>query len=891
MVISRHSFAFIGFLLFLTLIFTPLTVANAGLPFSLQTTPGELPKDVVPHKYEIFINTDMKRLSFTGSESITIDIVKPTNKIVINDLGLIIGNVKLTGGETPIRTKIDTSAQTATFTYAKQLAIGVRNISMQFAGQMQAATYGLFYVPYKIGSKTETLISTQFESTDARRMFPGWDEPAFRAVFRLTIQVPQDFVAISNTPISSVSKGKSGYKTVSFEETPPMPSYLLELSAGKFGSVSGTAAGVPVHIYTTLDKVNQGRFSLAVVQQILPYYNDYYGIKYPLKKLDLIALPGGFDGGMENWGAITFNDSSVLYDPKTEPEHDKEEVYSIIAHETAHQWTGDLVTTAWWDDIWLNEGFANWMDVKAAQKFHPEWHPWVDANNDNYDVMTEDDIVGSHPVHQVLTDPLQVSAAFDDLTYEKGQSVIRMIETYLGEPTFEAGMKYYIRQQKYSNATSTDLWNALSQVSGKPMDKIAGPWIDTPGFPVVTVDTVGAGPTRVLCLSQERYFANSPVKSAQLWEIPIRLQQVGHSKITAYLMTGRTAEVPYPGTDPILLNAGNDGYFRVHYDATMWSSISSVSATLQPADQIALISDRWALVQTEQVPISSYLDLISRFSGQSGIDLLHQMESGINYIGSLEVGTPGNENFHEYIDEFGGPLLHKIGLAPVRGEGRDIDELRPDLFRYLGLAGDQTTIAESREMFAVYLKSPASVPVSLIGPMLETVGRWADQATYDQLHQAGLRTSDLTQKLRYYRAMCCSIDPNLAQESLALCLSKELPDPYNAYLLLDVAHYGEQPQLAWDFYTANTSAVNAQLDSYSVPTFPMELMADFHDDTHADEFAAYGAQHLPKDLSSLLSATLEKIRQDARFSRDNLPEADAWFNSKLTSAPTTMAVQ
>ena len=401
---------------------------QAETPFRFETTPGKLSKDVVPTSYDIHITPNIEKRTFTGSETVVVELRKPAKTITLNANALTISAAKLVDGagktERSARVSIKPADQTVTLSFGKELAAGTHRIAMSFAGKINEAGQGLYFANYQeegTGAK-KTMLGTQMEATDARRLFPCWDEPVFRAKFRLTATVPASFTAVSNMPIES-EKIAGGHKEVRFAETPPMASYLVVFCAGELDAIYGETDGVKIGVVTTKGKSEQGRYALESAEKILHYYNEYFGEKFPLPKLDMIALPSGFGGAMENWGGITYFESILLYDPAKSSEETKENIFAIVAHEVAHQWFGDLVTMAWWDNLWLNEGFASWMGTKCTDHFNPQWHVWLRANAAKQRAMTTDALSSTHPIQQPIRTESEADSAFDEITYQKGASV------------------------------------------------------------------------------------------------------------------------------------------------------------------------------------------------------------------------------------------------------------------------------------------------------------------------------------------------------------------------------------------------------------------------------------------------------------------------------------
>ncbi len=513
------SFPF-RFVVVLLALFLP-TRLNAESPFNFATTPGKLPKTIVPISYDIQLKPNIEKRTFTGSETVTLDVRKSTKTIILNANAIEIASAKLLGpnGQAE-RAAITTDPrqQIATLTFPKEIGLGTHQLSLDFSGTINQAGQGLFYTTYQeegTGVK-KTMLATQMEATDARRLFPCWDEPAFRAKFRLTITIPANFTAVSNMPVERETNTSDG-KEVHFAETPPMSSYLVVFCAGELDVIYGEAEGVKIGIVTTKGKAETGRYALDSAEKILRYFNEYFGIKYPLPKLDLIAVPGGIGGAMENWGGIVFYESILLFDPAKSSELTKQHVFQMMAHEIAHQWFGDLVTMAWWDNLWLNEGFASWMGTKCSDHFNPQWQIWLRANAEKQQAMALDALSSTHPIQQAVKSETEADSSFDDITYKKGQAFLRMLENYLGEEDFRAGLRTYMQAHKFSNSTTADLWSALGEASKKPVSALAASWTEQPGLPVVSLGPGKSG----LTIRQERFTVHQKNPKPLEWKIPL----------------------------------------------------------------------------------------------------------------------------------------------------------------------------------------------------------------------------------------------------------------------------------------------------------------------------------------------------------------------------------
>src|SRR6266478_4250875 len=456
---------------FVILFALPLTM-NGGTPYGFANTPGKLPKQVVPLEYSIRIVPDVSKFTFSGSETVKLKASAPVHELVLNSLELEIAKASIDGTQlSPAAIKLDPNNELLTIALPNELAIGEHSLALEFSGTITPKGRGFYYMPYQeqgTGAK-KIALGTQFEPSDARRFFPCWDEPSFRARFQLTAVVPENWLAVSNMPVESERKidppspnaspartsGATGIdKEVRFQPTPSMSSYLNVFVAGELDFIESRVGPTQIRVIATKGKAELGRYALESTAQILEYYNDYFGVRYPLPKLDQIAIPGGFGGAMENWGGITYYESRLLFDPKSSSDETKQNIYEVLAHEMAHMWFGDLVTMAWWDNLWLNEGFASWMGSKCTAHFNPQWEVWL-ARNLPRDptrrsgiakeaAMEGDARSTTHPIQQRVATEAEANSAFDDITYKKGQSFLRMLESFLGEDVFRDGSRRYV---------------------------------------------------------------------------------------------------------------------------------------------------------------------------------------------------------------------------------------------------------------------------------------------------------------------------------------------------------------------------------------------------------------------------------------------------------------
>jgi aminopeptidase N len=809
----------VGFLLAIGLVFAGTDRAGAEQPFSFEATPGKLPKGVVPVAYRIDLTPNVDTLAFTGREQVDIVVAAPTDTITLNASALTFTSVVMLGqGGAKAEVTLDEKSETAAFKFPHQLAAGRHTLEIDYSGSIIAQPHGLYYNDYDTPQGRQRMLITQFEATDARDMFPGWDEPVFKATYKLSVVLPNSFAAVSNTPIEKEEpagadgKGKP-LKKVTFGLTPKMSSYLLVLAAGPLERIHEAAAAAETGVWTVIGKSEQGQYALHAAAQILPYYNDYFAVPYPLPKLDLIAVPGNFSAGaMENWGGITFIDNNLLFDAATSSPETREAIYSVVAHEMAHQWSGDLVTMAWWDNTWLNEGFATWMAAKATDHFNPSWEIWLRARASKEDAMALDALRTTHPIQQKIADESEIGGAFDSISYKKGAAFIRMIETYLGEATFRDGMRRYMKAHAYSNSTTADLWAALEAASGKPVSKIAAGFTEQPGIPLIQVATACSKGKTVATLTQDRFTIHDPSATKLTWQVPVAIGTVGGAAPRTLLIGDKPQSVSFAGCGaPVQANFGDVGYYRVHYDEAGLKALAASYPSLPAANRATLTADQWAMVQAGRSDIAGYLDLTRHLGGETELVVWNNVIGALRQIDDLTRGTPEREAFHAYARQLLHPVLDRLGWEPRPDEPSEASLLRSDAIEMLGRLGDDDVIAESRRRFATFLENPASLPPTIRAAVVTTVGRYADQATYDQLRALGKAASGTEEKLRYYYALASAQTPALIDQDIQIALTDEISNGRVNRFLAYAARESGDAERVWNGLLGNLDPILQKL--------------------------------------------------------------------------------
>ncbi len=858
--------------------------ARAAGPFAFDATPGRLPKTVVPLGYRIAVTPDLAARTLRGSETIVLDVRRPTARIVFNTLNLTVRGARLDGVPAGrVRTRND--AQLTTVSLGRPLAVGRHTLALEYTGKIESSAQGLFAQPYVTpGGRRGVMLSTQFESTDARRMFPSWDEPAFRATYQLSVTLPASWSAVSNTPVAARTvHGASA--TTTFARTPRMASYLVVLSAGDLGTISASSAdGVRHEIVAVRGQERNGAYALANSQQILTAYDDYFGVRYPLAKLSSIAVPGGFEGAMENWGGITYNDQILLL-PPTATLQQKQEIYAVQAHEMAHQWFGDLVTMAWWDDLWLNESFASWMAAKQTDRANPSWNWWEGQDSEKEKAMNADARTTAHKLAPPILNELEADAAFDpEITYAKGQAFLRMTEAYLGDDTFRAGIRRYVAARKFSNATAADLWNALSAASGKDVGAIAGSWTTQPGFPLVSVRaSCDASGNRTIALSQKRFLLSGSDPADPRWNVPMHVASGARGAAQSVLFT-RDGQTLAAGRcdEPLRANAGDVGYYRVAYDGATQAANQRAFGSLPEADKIALLDDQWALARAGQAPLGSYLALAGAMQDDYDARAWEQITDALAALERDERGSAGHAAYLVYARSLLAPLQRALGWDAKPGETPGRQNLRRTVNQDLGAWDDPATIAEARKRFAAFAADRAALSPDDQRVVLGIVAQHADRTTFDALHAVAKSARDEAETRRYYTALMLVRDPALAQQALGIALSPEIP-PQAEGSRFDLVRTAadENPQLAWTFFTAHSDAVlRAQTDVGRMIVSAQYVPQIFWDATPLDQLESWVKGHTPAGAAQFATRGLERARSQAAEKRQLVPAADGYVSEQ-----------
>jgi aminopeptidase N len=838
-----------------------------------------LPNSVVPEHYDVEITPDVTHLSFRGHARIEVEVTRQTQNIELNAADLNFDRVVLSGRAEAPKITLDPQQQTATFAFGAPLAPGRYVLSIDYRGKIYQQASGFFVLDYAAGGATKHALFTQFENSDARRFVPCWDEPARKATFTLSATVAAEDTAVSNMPVAKTQKLGAGLKRVQFAQTPKMSSYLLFFGAGDFERVHRTVGNVDVGVIVKRGDAQRGRYALDTAVQLLPYYNDYFGTPYPLPKLDLIAAPGSsqFFGAMENWGAIFYFERDLLIDARLSTEDDRQNVATVIAHEMAHQWFGDLVTMAWWDDLWLNEGFASWMEVKAVDHFHPQWKLWLQDQASVQAAMRVDAANGTHPIITPIKDVLQASQAFDSITYQKGGAVIRMLEAYVGEDQFRGGVRRYMRDHAYANTVTDDLWSEIDAVSPKKIRDIAHDFTLHAGVPLIAASAAQCahGEQRPK-LTQTRFaIDDSGQTGVQVWRVPVAVEALGGAAGAQVIVSGGAATpITLTGCGPTLLNVGQTAYFRSRYAPEAFAGLAAHFAEIAPADQLGLLNDTEALASVGQAPMSQFLSLAANLPPGGEPLVWSDLAQSLVSLDRRYAGRADRAAFQAYARTLLGRQLALVGWDARTGEADNVESLRATLLAAMGRFSDATVVAEAKRRFKEFVAAPSRVSAAQRNIVLGVVASNADGATWDKLHALARSAATELEKQDYYRLLGTAADPQLAQRALDLSLTHEVPVTLRPLILDSVAR--DHPELAANFAIMHWDVIDPMLESDSKSQYVPLLASGSGDPNMITRLNAFAAGHIPSSARSSLEKAVAHIRYNVQIGT-HLADIDRWI--------------
>jgi aminopeptidase N len=850
-----------------------------------------LPDTAVPDNYELTFTPDFTKDNFAAEETIHIRLLKPTSQIVLNAAHIDFHQVSISSAGMTQKAQVapDKDKEMVTLILDKSLKPGPATIQIGFTGILNDELRGFYLGKEENGKKYAV---TQFEATDARRAFPSFDEPAYKATFDITVVADKGLTAISNNKVLSDTPGPgAGKHTVRFATTAKMSSYLVAIAVGDFEYLEGQADGIPIRIYSTPGKKQLGSFALATAEQCIRYFNHYFGVKYPFEKLDLIGLPDFSAGAMENTGLITFREVILLLDDQQASVDLHKEVADVVSHEIAHMWFGDLVTMQWWDDVWLNEGFATWMSSKPIEAWKPEWNIQLDDVRDSGAALNVDALQNTRPIHQAAETPAQIQELFDGIAYGKAAAVLRMLETYLGPEAFRQGVNAYIHQHAYGNATAGDFWNALASVSNKPVDRVMATFVEQPGAPMVSVTAACDGGATRVKLSQQRYFYDRTLFDAQskeLWQVPVCMKAIAGKVVQekCELLTRKEDTMTLPGCASwVLANAGATGYYRSGYEPAAVRAMSEdLETALTPGERISLLSDSWASVRVGRQQIGDYLALAQGLQTDRNSAVWGQLAGQLDYIGDYLVNDADRQEYQQWARRLLGPVAKELGWQPAPGESDEWKTLRATVMKTLGYAGrDPEVLAEARRVADRALDNPTAVDRTMAITAFSLAALNGDAGLYDRILDHLKNPKSPEEYYIYVGTLTQFTDPRLLERTLQYALSPKVRTQDTLGLIAGVMENPAGEKLAWDFTQKHWSDIEKIGGGFTSGEV-VAATASFCDPGMRDQVRDFFSSHQVPTAERTLKQSLESMNYCVDLKSQQGSQLASWLQQHASSA-------
>ena len=866
----------------LLLVTTTLTTAPA-----LSTAPvaQRLPAIAKPEHYRLWFEPDLQTDTFAGRTTIRVQLAAATSEIQLHAVEITFDKVRITAGEQTqdATVALHSESETASLTVAQKLPAGRAEIDITYKGILNDKLRG-FYLSKANGRKYAV---SQMEATDARRAFPSFDEPALKATFDISLTIDAGDVAISNgAQISDTPGPGAGKHTVAFATTKPMSTYLVALLVGDFTCREAKAGLTPVRVCSTPDKKALTGFALEAAVQQLAFYNDYFAIPYPFDKLDIVGIPDFAAGAMENTGAITFREENLLADPERASLSTKKTVAAVLSHEIAHQWFGDLVTMKWWDDIWLNEGFATWMANKPLAAWRPEWNVELDEVLETQGAISTDALQSTRPIRTTVETPEEINEVFDAIAYGKSAAVLRMVEAYVGNDDFRRGVASYLKKFSYANAAAEDFWTEVTRVSGKPVDRIMASYVDQPGVPLLQVASRCVGTATEVAIQQGR-FAGAPKASPppQTWAIPVCLK-TGTTPAAQCEVISKQAAFKFPGcTTDIFVNRGSAGYFVTEYPAANVRGLSLKAETvLTPTERVGFLGDEWRMVRSARHDIGLFLDLAGELADDKTPAVVNSVRSRVAFTAEELAAAAARPGIATWIRRKFGPALEQSGV-PTRDDDEQKQSRWAALAELVGIPGeDRQFQVKSRELASRLMREPASLPSTIAPAVLHVAAYGGDGVLYDQyLNRLKALGSQPEDYYVYFNALPYFRDPALVNRTLAFAISPEVRTQDTDILIAGVLSHPWGRDAAWSFVTREWSTLTERLGVFMGLPSIVGATGNFCSAAAATKVKQFFAAHPVPSAERTVRQAIERIENCAAMKARQSPALTAWLRTQSGS--------
>ncbi|HEY9676725.1 MAG TPA: M1 family metallopeptidase [Drouetiella sp.] len=841
-----------------------------------ETLSYRLPRNVVPEKYEITIEPDLVNFRFDGEELIHVTVAEPVREVVLNALELEVHSAFAVNNQEKrlqAQVRLDEENERVILTFAEPLEAGSWKLSMKFKGILNDKLHGFYRSTYKdADGQTKVIATTQFEATDARRAFPCWDEPDFKAVYRVTLIVERHLTAISNAKIRAEKLLPSGKKVVRFNDTMKMSTYLVAFIVGEFEATEIVDAdGTPIRIWARPGKLNLAKFAEGIAVHSLTFFNQYYGLKYPGDKLELIAIPDFAFGAMENLGAVTFRETALLVDEKTASHAELERVADVVAHEIAHMWFGDLATMSWWNGIWLNEAFATFMEMLAVDSWKPSWKRWESFGVARASAMDTDSLRATRTIEFPVKRPEEAQGMFDVLTYQKGASVLRMLEQYLGSEPFRRGISLYLSKHKYANTETTDLWDAIEESTKEPVRQMMDTWIYQEGHPLITVESLNDGKT--LRLSQQRFMylgENAPGKDT-IFHVPIMLKaRTAEGMVEKkVILTGESITVDLPAKlEWVVVNEGGHGFYRVRYNEELLKANTPNINQFAPIERFNLVNDTWAAVLAGLTPLTQYVELLKRLFEERDKNVWTVILNSLLYLDRITSDCKTAKTF-EPLQQLTCKLFDKaykrFGWENKEHEDELTKQLRGMIILALGTLGEDAAVKEKAAiMYEKYTKDRSAVSSDIAPALVTILAHGGGEERYSNFVADYKAATTPQDEDRFMYALSVFRNEKLLKQTLEKTLTGEVRTQNAPYLVRQVMLNPFGRTVSWEFLNENWPKIKETFPEVSI-TRMFEGVTGLVEKDYFDKVSTFLKANPVKQGQKTVSQHVEKLQVAIAF--------------------------
>ena len=855
-----------------------------------KPNPYRLPPGVEPLHYDIELQPNLADFMFSGKETVGISILEPTSKVVLHALDLKVADAAIrspTSSEPlkPQRISRSRKMETITLDFGQPLPAGPAELNLKFKGELNDKMHGFYRTSYHVDGVKKWGAATQFEATDARRAFPCWDEPDRKATFAVTLTVPEHLTALSNMPVLQETSRDDGWKTVVFDKTPRMSSYLLAFVIADLEFLEARDRhGVPIRVWTNPGKREQGHFALEAGCHTLAYFADWFGLPYAFPKLDMVALPDFAAGAMENWGLVTYRETALLIDPENSSEAAHQRVAEVVDHELAHQWFGNYTTMKWWTDLWLNEGFASYMGPKASDHHFPEWDTWTQYVAQRYmGALHEDSLKNTHPVEVPVRNPYEIREVFDAISYSKGSVINRMLEHYLGEKALRNGLNRYLTRHAFGNATTDDLWQAIEETSGKPVQAMMSSYTRQAGFPVLIVKSKQKAGNIALELKQKRFLVDGSDDSKKaLWRVPVGVLTSENSQPHFEYMDGRRHKITVPLTDGgwVKINPGQSGFYRVAYPKDLWGRlIRAVEAGAMPTlDRLGILDDAFALARAGDLDTATALSVLRAYHSEKDYSIWMEICGVFSMLDNLLSARPSREPFHQYARQFFLPVASERGWDRKPEDGHLDVMLRSLALRHLGGYGDSATIEEARNRLELF-RQQGKLDPNLRQTVYSLVAENGGEKEWEELLGVYDATDLHEEKVRVLQGAGNFRNAEILNRLMQFSLSEKVRPQDTPIVLTSSASHSLGRSIAWGFLKQNWDLFVERYHGGGIGLLArlLGIASGFVAKEQLEDVESFFQQHRVPGTERTVKKTLEVLRSNITWLERDGNEIEAYF--------------